>query len=94
MSSTCIIPLRGRERSKPAFEWGAADREDVMTDKITEYSRGVPQHRPVFVEGDKLEIESSQLDIDRVYPFEYLGSQMVLWKLPSGAIELFEIVEE
>ncbi|GAI52524.1 unnamed protein product, partial [marine sediment metagenome] len=30
----------------------------------------------------------------KVYSFEYLGGQMVLWKLPSGAVDLFEIVEE
>ena len=93
MSSICVIPVRGKERSGLVTEWGEADTQDVITGEI-EYGRGVPRHGPVAVEHDKLEIESAQLDIGRVYQFEYLGSQMVLWKSPSGAIDLFEIVEE
>jgi len=94
MSSTCVMPVRRKGRSGSVIEWGEDDIQDVITDEIGYDGRGVPRHRPIAVEHDKLEIESSQLDIYRVYSFEYLGSQMVLWKLPSGAIDLFEIVEE
>lgn len=93
MSST---PLATRERSKRSLTepaWGGVVSEYELTAEIEEESVSVPAS-PIIVDGDKLEIDSALLDVNRVYSFEYLGAQMALWKLPSGAIDLFEIVEE
>lgn len=48
---------------------------------------------PVIVDGDRLEVDSAQLEIERVYVFDYLGVKMVLWKLPDNTIDLFQIIE-
>lgn len=93
MSSMCAPTLpRMRERLSPAVGWGETLAQDLMTDEIR--SGDVGQPSPISVEHDKLQIESALLETGRVYSFEYLGSQMALWKLPSGTLDLFEIVEE
>jgi hypothetical protein len=93
MSSMCAPPLlKKRERLSPRGGWGEVLAQDLMTDEIR--SRDVGQPSPISVENDKLLIKSALLETGRVYSFEYFGSQMALWKLPSGAVDLFEIVEE
>jgi len=91
MSSVPVL-MRTREHLAPAMEWGKVSSEYVMTTEI-EVGDTIPSS-PIVVDGGKLKIESALLDIGRVYSFEYLGAQMVLWKLPNGAIDLFEIIEE
>ena len=49
---------------------------------------------PIAVKDNKLEIDSARLETDKVYRFEYLDTKMVLWKLPDGSIDLFQIIEE
>ena len=48
----------------------------------------------VTVRGDKLEIDSTQLEVERVYPFYYLGTKMVLWQSPDNTIDIFQVIEE
>lgn len=94
MSSTpapTMMKLKERLTEEPA--WGEPVSEYEMTAEIKGgdvFGLG----SPIVVDGDKLEINSALLDVGRVYSFEYLGTQMVLWKLPNGAIDLYEVVEE
>lgn len=90
MSSISGLTLERRRHEVTKTAWGQEVGEYIST-KIKE---GVHPRTPVRVENDKLEVDSALLDMGRVYSFEYLGSQMVLWKLPNGAVDLFEIVEE
>ena len=48
----------------------------------------------VTVKGDSLEIDSTRLEVERVYPFDYLGAKMVLWKSPDNTIDIFQLIEE
>lgn len=93
MSSIAVRPLRRRsERPASIGDWGRGTSTDIIS--IDVQARGAMVLRsPIFVEGDKLEIESSLLDIGRMYFFEYLGSDMVLYKTPSGDVELYEMLE-
>lgn len=92
MSSTAFAVKERGGRPFAESAWGEGEGESELTAEIEESITAMAF--PIVVDGDKLEINSALLDINRVYPFEYLGSQMVLWKLPSGAIDLFEIMEE
>ncbi len=65
-------------------EWAEIDIEDIEV---------IEPRDPVIVDGDKLEIDSAQLEIERVYIFDYLGVKMALWKLPDSTIDLFQIIE-
>ena len=49
---------------------------------------------PVVVDGDRLEVDSSRLECGRVYSFDYLDSEMVLWKSEDGSVDIYQIVEE
>lgn len=49
---------------------------------------------PVVVEGDRLDIDSEKLEVNRVYEFEYLDVNMVLWKSPDSTIGIYQVVEE
>lgn len=69
-----------RQESKVPF----INVEDIPVGRVT---------HPVIVDGDKLEIDSAQLETERVYIFDYLGVKMVLWKLPDNTIDLFQIIE-
>ena len=73
--------------------WGKEVSEYDMVVKIGDEELPVLRS-PIVVDGNKLEIDSGLLDVGRIYEFEYLGTRMVLWKLASGAIDLFEIIEE
>ena len=66
-------------------EFAHVEVEDIPAIRIT---------HPVIVDGDKLEIDSAQLEIERVYSFDYLGVKMVLWKLPDNTIDLFQVIEK
>ena len=68
-------------------------RNNVPTTEVEDIFTVTPLY-PVTVEGDRLEIDSAQLEIERVYSFNYLGVKMVLWKSPDGTIDLFQIIEE
>ncbi len=70
-----------RQESKVLF----IDVEDIPVTRVT---------YPINVDGDKLEIDSAELETERVYSFDYLGVKMVLWKLPDNTIDLFQIIEE
>ncbi|MCJ7631391.1 hypothetical protein MUP77_03170 [Candidatus Bathyarchaeota archaeon] len=48
----------------------------------------------VTVKGDSLEIDSTRLEVERVYPFDYLGVKLVLWKLSDNTIDIFQLIEE
>ncbi len=68
-----------------ASRWAEAEEvEDISLIDIT---------YPINVDGDKLEIDSAQLETERVYRFDYLGAKMVLWKSLDGTIDLFQIIE-
>lgn len=88
-----IPALLERKRSASVAEWGEEVREYEMTAEIGDKESPVLRS-PVSIDGDNLEIESGLLDVGRVYEFEYLGTKMALWKLPSGEVDLFEIIEE
>jgi len=49
---------------------------------------------PVVVEGDRLDIDSGKLEVNRVYEFEYLDVNMVLWKSPDSTIGIYQVVEK
>lgn len=93
MSSIPAPKLMEKERMATVAVWGEEISEYAMTAEIGDEEPRVVGS-PVIVDGDKLEIESALLDVGRIYEFEYLGTRMVLWKLSSGAIDLFEIIEE
>lgn len=93
MSSIPTAAVMEKERRTPVTVWGEEVSEYEMTVKVGDEELRLPRS-PISVDGDNLEIESGLLDVGRVYEFEYLGTKMVLWKLPSGAIDLFEIIEE
>jgi len=92
MSSIPALSLRERKEKATAV-WGKEVSEYDIVAEIG--GEGTPALRsPVFIDGENLEIDSGLLEVGRVYDFEYLGTNMVLWKLPSGAVDLFEIIEE
>lgn len=91
MSSIPTSTIEAKRRLAMEAVWGGEIAEYELTAEI-EGEAILDLVSPIVVDGDKLEISSNLLDIGRVHLFEYLGSQMVLWKLPSGAIDLFEIV--
>lgn len=94
MSSMPAPPLiKRREHLVEETKWGEVASVYEMTTEIEAGDADIPRS-PIVVNRDTLEIDSASLDIGKVYSFEYLGGQMVLWKLPSGAVDLFEIVEE
>lgn len=95
MSSVLAPALGEKERFDTLTVWGEEAREYVMMSaEIDDLEHGYLLGSPIVVDGDKLDIESGLLDIGRVHEFEYLGTKMALWKLPSGAVDLFEIIEE
>jgi len=92
MSSVLVRESKGRSITQTAREaWGEETRDYELTGEI-KGEHVADLALPIVVEGDKLDINSSLLDVGRVYSFEYLGCQMVLWKLPDGAIDLYELV--
>jgi hypothetical protein len=92
-SIRAFATIESRERPARETMWGEPAQEYDLTNEIGDEEVRVPRS-PVVVDGDKLEINSALLDVGSVFSFEYLGAQMVLWKLPSGAVDLFEVVEE
>ena len=62
-------------------------------DILKELEKGKPV-QTIIVKGDKLQIDSTQLEVERVYRFKYLDINMIIWKLPDGTIELFRVSEE
>jgi len=83
--SSRVLERTTQTRQRENIRWTEAETEDSMT---------IEPRRPVSVNGDKLEIDSAQLETERVYSFDYLGVRMVLWKLPDNTIDLFQIIEE
>jgi hypothetical protein len=94
MSSVPALALAEKEQIETLPVWGEEGREPEITAEIEDIEHGYLIGSPIFVDGEKLEIESSILDVGRVYEFEYLGTKMVLWKLRNGAVDLFELIEE
>lgn len=94
MSGTYGPMVMERERFDTLTEWGKDAREYEMTAEIEDTESSTILGSPIIVDGDKLDIESAILDVGRVHEFEYLGIKMALWKLPSGAVDLFEIIEQ
>ena len=91
--SSIPTPALMEKKERLATVWGEEVSEYDMIVEIEE-EESYMLRSPIVVDGDKLEIESTLLDVGRIYEFEYLGTRMVLWKLASGAIDLFEIIEE
>jgi hypothetical protein len=83
--SSRVLERTMQTKQRENIRWTEAETEDFIT---------IEPRRPVIVNGDKLEIDSAQLETERVYSFNYLGVKMVLWKLPDGTIDLFQVVEE
>lgn len=83
--SSRVLERTTLSRQRKDVQWTEAEIEDT---EFVIKSRG-----PVIVDGDKLEIDSAQLETGRVYSFDYLGVNMVLWKLPDDTIDLFQIIE-
>lgn len=61
-------------------------------DELYEINDIIIRH-PITVEKGKLQIDSNNLEIGMIYRFEYLDSQMVLWKNADSSVDLYEIVE-
>lgn len=86
MSITKLLERKQVSREETGLESAKADIKDYVVATL---------FRPaVTVEGDRLEIDSTQLEVERVYPFGYLGTKMVLWKLPDNTIDIFQVIEE
>ena len=83
--SSKVLERRIARRQESKVLFTEVDIEDIAVTRVI---------HPVIVNGDKLEIDSAQLETERVYSFDYLGVKMVLWKLPDGTIDLFQIIEE
>jgi hypothetical protein len=71
-------------------DWLSSDAMDKVAE-VTPKEYLAVSASPITVDGDRFEIDSNLLEVGKVYPFEFLGSQMVLWKLSDGAIDLYEI---
>lgn len=54
----------------------------------------IEELQPVRVNGDRLEVDSNQLEIGIVYPFIFLDTKMVLWKSEDNSVDIYQIVEE
>ena len=93
MSSVASLPRRQNLRMEASWTVGEAQVQDDIVEEIQTENIFDAKY-PISVDGGSLDINSSFLDIARVYPFDYLDSKMVLWKQPDGAIDLYEIVEE
>jgi hypothetical protein len=89
MCSQSATLTKTREQLEPKADWG----DSVLSYTLITHHAPVVT-RPITVRGNTLEFESSLLEVARVYPFEYLGSQMVLWKMANGSVELYEVVDE
>ena len=96
MSSTRAITARrekGRYREQEQHYRQTESGGSLRTlDELYEISDIIIRH-PITVENSKLQIDSSHLDIGRINRFEYLDSQMVLWKNADNSVDLYEIVE-
>ena len=83
--SSRVLERTTLSRQQREERWTEAEIEDIEI---------IKPHGPLIVSGDRLEIDSVQLEIERVYAFDYLGVKMVLWKLRDNSIDLFQIIEE
>ena len=83
--SSRVLERTALSRKQREAGWIEAEIEDIEV---------IQPRSPVIVDGDKLEIDSAQLEPERVYSFNYLGARMVLWKLPDNTIDLFQIIEQ
>jgi hypothetical protein len=86
MSITKLLERTQVSREETGLESAKAEIKDYV---VATWFRP-----PVTVERDRLEVDSTQLEVERVYPFDYLGAKMVLWKLPDNTIDIFQIIEE
>ena len=86
MSTVKLLERKQASRVETGLESAKANIKDYV---VATFFRPA-----VTVEGDSLEIDSTQLEVERVYPFDYLGTKMVLWKLPDNTIDIFQIIEE
>lgn len=50
--------------------------------------------KPIFMRGDKLEIQSEQMDIGITYRFNYLGVQMAAIKSAPGVIDIYQVMSK
>ncbi len=50
--------------------------------------------KPITVEGDHLDINSGQLEVEKIYNFTYLDANMVLWKSSNNDINIYQIINE
>jgi hypothetical protein len=89
MCSQSATLTKTRDRLEPKADWG----DSLPSYTLIAHEAPVVQ-KPITVTGSTLEFESSLLEVGRVYPFEYLGSDMVLWKIANGSVELYEVVDE
>lgn len=83
MSETML--LERREKT------GVREREEVLESTEVDSILGAIV-APVVVEGDRLDIDSGKLEVNRVYEFEYLDVNMVLWKSPDSTIGIYQVV--
>lgn len=86
MSTTKVLDRKAVVWLKPSVELEEKNITDYIVTEVFQ-----PE---VIVKGNELEIDSTRLEVERVYPFDYLGVKMVLWKLPDETIDIFQIVEE
>lgn len=96
MSSTHAVTARrdkGRYREPEKHYSQTESGGSLRTlDELYEINDIIIKH-PITVENSKLLIDSNHLDIGRIYRFEYLDSQMVLWKNADNSVDMYEIVE-
>ena len=92
-SMPSAILTRGKSAIKQN-EWGSTTLSSYAGKAEIHNEEVIAIHKPIVVDGDELEIESSMLEVGKVYTFDYLGSHMILWKTDPEAIVLFEIVDE
>ena len=84
MSTTLTLERARTREMGEDIEWVEAEIGDIAS--------AMPPS-PVTVKADLLEIESALLEVGKVYNFDYLDAKMVLWKLPDGTVELYQVVE-
>ncbi|MFC1938610.1 hypothetical protein ACFLWM_00430 [Chloroflexota bacterium] len=93
MSSTLTSPRQRESRQMiERVSWSESSRDeegmvfDLTGNSIKRYES------PVTVENEELLIRSSLLEVGKVYQFNYLGSDMVLWKQPNDVIDVYEVL--
>ncbi len=84
MSETMLLERRRKTGVREMEMWEPTEVDSILGGSVS----------PIVVEGDRLDIDSRKLETNKVYEFEYLDVNMVLWKSPDSTIGIYQVIEE